>query len=202
MKLGLSLRALALAGLMSAGCVNAGSAGGPMSGMDHSGMQMPGSVADSMRVMGDGMNKELKPLKGRAFDIRFAQLMTDHHQMALDMARMEVKSGQDARVKAAAQKVIVSQQKEIALMKGWIKTWTGQAYRPKSMSMPMPMAGMGSTDRWFLEGMIPHHQGAVEMSRLVPTRTQSAQVRKLAAQIIQAQQAEINQYTTWLKTVK
>ena len=40
----------------------------------------------------DAMNKQmvtaLKPLKGRAFDIKFAQLMMDHHQMALDMAQI------------------------------------------------------------------------------------------------------------------
>ena len=192
MKMGLMLGALTLAGLASAA----------MPGMDHSQMSstQTGGMAGSMKSMGDQMVKELTPLRGRAFDVRFAQRMSDHHQMAIDMARAEVKSGKDARVKAAAQKVIADQQKEIALMGGWIRIWTGKAYTPKSM--PMQMADMGSADRWFLEGMIPHHVGAIDMAKLVPARTQNVQVRTIATQIIRAQQAEINQYTAWLKVVK
>ena len=64
-----------------------------------------------------------------------------------------------------------------------------------------PGAGQ-SWDRWFLTGMIPHHQGAVEMARLVPARTQNAAVRQLAQEIIKSQSTEINQYRAWLKVVK
>lgn len=199
MKRSLTLGALALAAV----------AGASMPGMDHSQMggrqpakpaMTTGSTPAMMKSMGEQMVRELTPLKGRAFDVRFAQRMADHHQMALDMARMQIRSGKDARVKASAQKVVADQQKEIALMKGWIKAWTGQSYTPKSM--PMQMAGMGSADRWFLEGMIPHHVGAIAMAKLVPARTQSAPVRALATDIIKAQQAEIDQYTAWLKVVK
>ncbi|PNY81685.1 DUF305 domain-containing protein [Deinococcus koreensis] len=184
-----------------------GSALAAMPGMDHGQMgpapaTMPGMATGStpamMKSMGDQMVRELTPLRGRAFDVRFAQRMADHHQMAIDMARMEVRGGKDARVKASAQKVIADQQREIALMKGWIKTWTGQSYTPKSMAM----AHGGSADRWFLEGMIPHHVGAIAMAKLVPTRTQSAPVRALATAIIKAQQAEIDQYTGWLRAMK
>lgn len=183
-----------------------GLASAAMPGMDHSQMDtvqpaMPtDSVSAIMKTMGERMVTELTPLKGRAFDVRFAQRMSDHHQMAIDMAKMEVKSGRDARVKASAQQVIADQQKEIALMQGWIKTWTGQGYAPRAM--PMQLSKAGTVDRWFLDGMIPHHVGAIAMAKLVPTRTQNAQVQNIAAAIIKAQQAEINQYTAWLKVVK
>nr|WP_246363188.1 DUF305 domain-containing protein [Deinococcus budaensis] len=155
--------------------------------------------AMTMEAMNAQMMAELRSLRGRAFDVRFSQLMMDHHQMAVEMARASLKSGRDSRVRAAAREVITAQEKELAQMGAWVKTWTGKAYRPTSMTLNVPRSGV---DRWFLADMIPHHQGAVEMARLVPARTQNAAVRKLAGQIIRSQSAEINQYRAWLKVVK
>lgn len=156
-------------------------------------------AAMTMEAMNAAMLAELRPLKGRAFDVRFAQRMMDHHQMAVDMARAALRSGRDSRVRTAAREVIAAQEKELAQMGAWVKAWTGKAYRPAAAAMNVPTSG---TDRWFLTEMIPHHQGAVEMARLVPARTQNAAVRKLAQQIIRSQSAEINQYRAWRKVVK
>jgi uncharacterized protein (DUF305 family) len=54
-------------------------------------------------------------------------------------------------------------------------------------------------DRAFLSMMIPHHQGAVEMSRWVLPRAKNAQVKNWANAIVAAQQREITQMTEWLK---
>ena len=55
-------------------------------------------------------------------------------------------------------------------------------------------------EKAFITGMIPHHQGAVEMSKiLLQDKTVSAQVRKFAEDIIKAQESEINMMNTWLK---
>jgi len=56
------------------------------------------------------------------------------------------------------------------------------------MSMPI------TSDRAFLEMMVPHHQGAIDMSELVPNRTERAEVKQLAQQIIRDQKAEIARY--------
>lgn len=169
----------------------------------HGGHSMPGMAAGGlvadMRAMGERMVAELTPLRGRAFDLRFAQRMSDHHRMAIEMARLELKSGKDARVRKAAQQVIADQQKEIALMAGWIKAWSGKAYAPTSMPMALDPA---APDRSFLEGMVPHHEGAVAMAKLAATRSSTAAVKTLAAQIVRAQTAEINLYKTWLRTMK
>ena len=187
--------------LLLNGAALAGGGGASMPGMQHAAHGMPeGSMPAEMAAMGERMTAELRPLSGRAFDIRFAQLMADHHQMAIDMARVEVLRGTDVRVKAAAAKVIAAQQQEIAVMQGWLQAWTGQDYAPRGMGKQMELTG--SADRWFLTGMVPHHRGAIEMAALVPTHSQDARVRTLAADIIRAQTAEIAQYTAWLGSMK
>lgn len=185
------LLALLGAGSVQAQTSHAHAGHGPAAGV---------STGMSMDAMNKQMVAALRPLKGRAFDIKFAQLMMDHHQMALDMARQQLASGKNARVRAEAQKVVAAQQKEIALMSGWVRKWTGKVYVPNTM--PMVMTGNVNTDRWFLTEMIPHHQGAIDMSKLVPTRSGSSEVKKLALNIIGAQTAEINTYKALLKTVK
>ncbi|MFD4501398.1 DUF305 domain-containing protein [Streptomyces sp. NPDC058457] len=52
----------------------------------------------------------------------------------------------------------------------------------------------------FAQGMIPHHQQAVQMARLAADRASSAQVKDLAARIEKAQDPEIETMTGWLKS--
>ena len=49
-------------------------------------------------------------------------------------------------------------------------------------------------DRAFAEMMIPHHQGAVEMSEIALERTERPELRKLSEQIIASQKAEIAEF--------
>ncbi|MGK3941139.1 DUF305 domain-containing protein [Streptomyces caeruleatus] len=52
----------------------------------------------------------------------------------------------------------------------------------------------------FAQGMIPHHQQAVEMAGMVDGRASSAEVKNLAARIEKAQGPEIETMTGWLRT--
>jgi Domain of unknown function (DUF305) len=49
-------------------------------------------------------------------DIDFAIMMIPHHQGAVDMAKVELRSGTDPRLRRLAQEIIVTQQSEIALI--------------------------------------------------------------------------------------
>lgn len=57
-----------------------------------------------------------------------------------------------------------------------------------------------SADVAFAQGMVPHHEQALEMSGLVASRTSNPQVIDLAKRISGAQQPEIDRMNGWLKT--
>ena len=59
-------------------------------------------------------------------------------------------------------------------------------------------AQFNDADVEFAQGMIPHHQQAVEMSRMAETHADSPEVKKLASDIEAAQGPEIDTMTQWL----
>ena len=60
----------------------------------------------------------------------------------------------------------------------------------------------GDADVDFVQGMIPHHQGAIDMAKVVLEKGKDPEIKKLAEGIVKAQEAEIAQMTTWLKAHK
>lgn len=59
-------------------------------------------------------------------------------------------------------------------------------------------SGAAKADVTFMQQMIPHHRGAIEMSGLAPSRARSEQVKQLAQRIQSAQQPEIDLMTRLL----
>lgn len=68
-----------------------------------------------------------------------------------------------------------------------------QAYKQADMAMHAAMDRVytGDPDRDFLTGMVPHHQGAIEMAKVVLKFGKDPGVRKLAQKIIDDQEREI-----------
>ncbi|MGL3606018.1 CopM family metallochaperone [Rhizobium sp. G187] len=62
--------------------------------------------------------------------------------------------------------------------------------------MGVPLTGNADVD--FVQGMIPHHQGAIDMAKIVLEHGKDPEIRKLAEDVIKAQEGEIAMMKEWL----
>ena len=67
------------------------------------------------------------------------------------------------------------------------------------MHKDMAITYSGDADRDFLAGMIPHHQGAIDMARVVLQYGKDPKVKAMAEKIIKDQEAEIAEMKAMLK---
>ncbi|HEY5833425.1 DUF305 domain-containing protein [Streptomyces sp.] len=156
-----------------------------------------------------------------AQDVAFARDMIPHHRQAVAMADLAPTRAASQDVKALAAKIKQAQDPEIATMSGWLAGWGEKVPSPdasgmKGMegmdhsghSMPgmMSEADMGTLEKLsgtafdtaFLEMMIGHHEGAIEMAKAEQTKGASGPAKQLAAAIVTAQSAEIAQMNQML----
>ena len=63
--------------------------------------------------------------------------------------------------------------------------------------MMVPYTGNADVD--FAKGMVPHHQGAIDMAKVVLEFGKDAEIRKLAEAVVAAQESEITFMQNWLK---
>ena len=145
-------------------------------------------------------------------DMQFTMMMIPHHEQAVEMADMILaKDGIDERVITLAEQIKAAQGPEIELMESWLDDWG----TPMGDMDGMDHGGMMSdTDmqaledatgaeasRLFLEQMIVHHEGAIEMAQSEVDNGQNADVISLAEDIIASQTTEITTMEDILATL-
>jgi uncharacterized protein (DUF305 family) len=165
-------------------------------------------------TMGGGATSAAAPKSGATFnatDVQFATDMIPHHRQALDMAEAARSKATTPEVKALAERIAKAQGPEIATMSGWLTAWGEPVPSPGAMHHDMgdmgQMPGMMTDqemqalakavgrdfDKMFLQMMVRHHQGAVEMAKTEQAQGQDPAVKRLAATIAADQTAEITE---------
>ena len=137
-------------------------------------------------------------------DLAFAEGMIPHHEGALMMSAVALARASDPRVVDLAERIEAGQDPEIDLMAGWLEEW-GQPLEESGHMGGMDhgsggMGGMGMDDmpaagpdfdRLWLDAMIEHHEGAVEMAQTEVEDGQSSEAVDLARSISETQEQEI-----------
>lgn len=163
-------------------------------------------LAEQDQIMSDMMKNMEVEASGNA-SVDFLKGMIPHHQSAIDMAQSYLKyGGVNQDLKQLAEDIIQAQTGEMELMdqliqeieaSGETDTEKEQGYLDAYNQMMAGHMHMGhgssssSVERAFAEGMIMHHQMAVDMSEAILDYTDHDQVRRLAEDIIAAQEKEI-----------
>jgi uncharacterized protein (DUF305 family) len=141
-------------------------------------------------------------------DVRFMQGMIAHHAQAIYMSRLAAGHQANARLVKFANKIDQSQVAEIHLMQGWLRA--NKQFAPDTSSWrTIHMPGMltdaqlaelqsargADFDRAFLNLMIQHHTGALQMVTdlfSTPLAAQDVDVSVFANDVQTVQTAEID----------
>lgn len=151
---------------------------------------------------------------GATYDLRFLDGMVQHHTGALRMSELVFGIGAPG-VGALAKEIWREQAREIRAMGLWRRAWYPQApvypvalkpggdpdalsglermgeERIAAMRMMGALPDPQNRVTWFLEGMLHHHGGALQMAHDALAKSANPTIRRLARQIITAQRREI-----------
>jgi len=188
----------------------------------------PGAPGQATQVVGAEQARDLSKVGATPADVKFMQGMIHHHAQAIDMTELlKTRTGSED-MKKLGMRIQVSQTDEIKMMQRWLQAHGQEAPDPHAMHMPgmiMPgmdhgpmMAGMLTPeemvklaglkglefDRFFLEGMIKHHDGAISMVKELfasPGAAQDSAMYAFASDVVADQQMEIDRMSRMLAAV-
>lgn len=153
------------------------------------------------------------------YDLRFIDAMILHHEGAIEMAQIAKRNSTRSEIQNLSTEIIDAQTKEISDLKQWRKNWYPQAgdqpmaynsqqqrtlemstEQVQNMKMNVDL-GLADAefDRRFIDAMIVHHEGAVDMAKSALKSSQRPEIKTLSQNIITAQEQEISQMQEWRK---
>lgn len=170
--------------------------------------------ADSDRRQHGMMDSQQNSAGFSKQDLMFAQMMIPHHEQAVEMSTLAETRSTNPEVLALAKQIKAAQQPEIEQMQGWLDASGVSATEMDMDHMGHGMGGMLSTeqmdalenasgaafDKLYLEGMIEHHEGAIQMAHMI-TDSSNTEARELGDAIVKTQTAEIAKMKQLLTTL-
>ncbi|WP_439477716.1 DUF305 domain-containing protein [Brevundimonas sp.] len=186
----------------------------------------PGAPGAPSRVISAREAAELGRSSFTGDDVAFMQHMIVHHAQAVEMVELLQTRGAHPTVRLLGQRISLSQEAEMALMRDWLNdrgqplempgmggghagidhsAHAGHAMPPSDtpimagMLSPAQMQALAAAsgpafDRLFLEGMIRHHQGALDMVDALmvqPGAAEDTMLSDFATSVVGDQSAEI-----------
>lgn len=156
-----------------------------------------------------------EPAAFNAEDVAFATNMVTHHEQALELSALVPERSTNPDVIQLAQTIEAAQGPEIQTMKAFLVQWNENPNTQTGGHDGHDMSGMSGMvdaatmarleslnasefDTLWLESMIAHHEGAIEMANGELVSGQNVDAKQLAQHVIDTQQAEIDQMRTLL----
>ena len=158
-----------------------------------------------------------QPAGYNADDVAFVTNMIPHHEQAVEMSAMVPDRSTNPELIALAQQISAAQQPEINVMKVFLVQWnenpdtnsgheghgnTMQGMVDKPTMTKLQSLNGAEFDKLWLESMISHHQGAIEMAKAELANGDNVDAKGLAKNIVATQEAEIGQMKQMLGGLK
>ena len=179
----------------------------------------PGPVGAEPRTLSTGEATDLARNSYSPADVAFMQGMIVHHQQAVEMAALASDRTNTPEVLAVAGRIDASQEDEIAFMRGWLTdrgepvTMAGMGHAAHSgmagMATPDQLEALATArgtnfDRYFLQLMVRHHQGAVTMVEELHRQRGTAAdpvMYEFTSEVVNDQNAEIERMNAFLASL-
>ena len=178
----------------------------------------PGAPGQPSRLISAEEASDLANLSFTDADVKFMQGMISHHAQAVEMgALVEGRTNREALI-AMAQRISISQEDEMSMMRGWLEDRgldIPDEHAHHSMGEDDLMPGMLSPedfaqltaaegplfDSLFLQFMIDHHEGALEMVETLldqPGSAQDSVIYEFTTDVTADQTSEIERMSAML----
>jgi len=179
----------------------------------------PGPIGAEPRTLSEEEATQLARNGYSPADVAFMQGMIVHHQQAVDMAALVADRTNTPEVLAVARRIDASQEDEIEFMESWLTErgelmeMAGMGHAAHSgmegMATPEQLEALAAArgtnfDRYFLELMVRHHQGAITMVNELHNQRGTAAdpvMYEFTSEVVNDQNAEIERMNAFLASL-
>ncbi len=135
----------------------------------------------------------------------FLKMMIPHHSEAIETSKIILEKTQDPELKNLLQNIISAQEAEVQIMREIIENSykNDTIFQYENMMHPdLTSLSTYEAEKAYLEGMIVHHQGAIQMAQAMEDKPAQHETKEIIDNIIASQQAEIDVMKNFLENYK